>query len=104
MAASRYGRTTPIHAFLKFLGFILCLSVLGTIHTTIWAESKKGWDSLPDILDRINPPTFPDRDFVITDYGAIGDGVIDCHQSLEKAIFACTKADGDRVVVPEGVF
>ena len=93
MATSRHGRTIPIHVLLKFLSFILYLSVLDTIHTTTWAESKKGWDLLPDILNRINPPTFPDRDFVVTDYGAVGDDVIDC-----------TKAGGGRVVVPEGIF
>ncbi len=47
---------------------------------------------------------FPDRDFVVTNYGAVGDGVTDCNPAFKKAIAACTKAGGGRVVVPKGVF
>ena len=64
----------------------------------------EGWDLLPEILSRIVPPTFPDRDFKITDYGAVGDGVTDCNPAFKKAIAACTKAGGGRVVVPKGTF
>jgi hypothetical protein len=66
------------------------------------APAKTGWDLLPEILSRIVPPTFPDRDFNVTDYGAKGDGVTDCKAALKKAIAACTKAGGGRVVVPKG--
>jgi len=65
---------------------------------------KKGWDLPHEILNRIVPPTFPDRDFKVTDYGAVGDGVTDCNPAFEKAIAACTQAGGGRVVVPEGTF
>ena len=65
---------------------------------------REGWDLLPEILSRIVPPTFPDRDFKVTDYGAIGDGVTDCSPAFKKAIAACTKAGGGRVVVPKGTF
>jgi len=66
--------------------------------------AKTGWDLLPDILSRIVPPTFPDRDFLVTDYGAVGDGVTDCKAAFTKAIAACTKAGGGRVVVPKGTW
>jgi polygalacturonase len=68
------------------------------------AGQREGWDLLPDILSRIVPPTFPDRDFKVTDYGAVGDGVTDCREAFKKAIAACTKAGGGRVVVPKGTF
>ena len=67
------------------------------------AEAK-GWDELPEILSRIVPPTFPDRDFDITDYGAVGDGVADCNPAFKKAISACTKAGGGRVIIPGGIW
>ena len=41
---------------------------------------------------RIVPPTFPDRDFNVTDYGAVGNGVTDCHPAFQKAIAAYGKA------------
>jgi len=59
-----------------------------------------GWDQLPEILARIVPPQFPARDFVVTDYGAAGDGSTDCCPAFAAAIAACHKAGGGRVVVP----
>ncbi len=67
-------------------------------------EPPRGWDLLPEILSRIVPPTFADRDFVVTEYGAKGDGVFDCNPAFKKAIAACTKAGGGRVVVPRGTW
>lgn len=57
-----------------------------------------------EILARIVPPTFPARDFLVTDYGAVGDGKTDNRFALSAAIAACVKAGGGRVVVPKGEF
>ncbi len=65
---------------------------------------EEGWKMLPGILESIQPPVFPDKDFVITKYGAKGDGDTDCTQAFNKAIDACHAAGGGRVVVPEGVY
>jgi unsaturated rhamnogalacturonyl hydrolase len=59
---------------------------------------------VPAILARIKPPAFPARDFMITDYGAAGDGTTDCTEAIGKAIEACHAAHGGRVVVPPGTF
>ena len=62
------------------------------------------WDRFPALLARMKPPVFAKRDFDITKYGAVpGDG----HESTDaiaKAIDACTRAGGGRVVVPAGIF
>lgn len=63
-----------------------------------------GWDLVPEILARINPPTFPDRDFAITDYGAVGDASTDASEAIREAIKACADAGGGRVVVSEGTY
>ncbi len=68
------------------------------------ALATSGWDELPEILARIVPPAFPDRDFDVRDYGAKGDGETDCNPAFKKAIAACTKAGGGRVVVPGGTW
>jgi polygalacturonase len=47
---------------------------------------------------------FPGRDFDITGYGAAGDGAADCTQAFLRAIRACSRAGGGRVIVPQGVF
>lgn len=63
-----------------------------------------GWDLMPDILARITPPRFPDRDFDITRFGARDRGGADVSASIAKAIAACAAAGGGRVVVPPGRF
>ena len=60
------------------------------------------WEQADEIVRRIVVPTFPDRDFIITDFGAVPGGEILCTDALRKAVAACHKAGGGRVVVPEG--
>ena len=62
------------------------------------------WALASDILKRIKPPVFPKRDFEVTKYGAKGDGKFDNTEAFRKAIAACNKARGGRVVVPAGTF
>jgi polygalacturonase len=47
-------------------------------------------------------PVFPDRDFPLTDYGAISDGHTLNTLAFQKAVHACSDAGGGRVVVPAG--
>jgi polygalacturonase len=65
---------------------------------------EEGWNGMPGILKRISPPVFADKDFVITQYGAKGDGDFDCTEAFRKAIAACSEAGGGRVVVPAGTY
>jgi len=63
-----------------------------------------GWEQVSEIQSKINAPKFPDRDFKITDYGAVGDGQTDCTEAFKKAISDAQKAGGGRVVVEAGSF
>lgn len=67
-------------------------------------NSAKAWARLPKILKRIQPPKFPNRDFNVWEFGAEGDGVMDCTRAFAAAIDACSQAGGGRVVVPAGKF
>ncbi|HVS29864.1 MAG TPA: glycoside hydrolase family 28 protein [Thermoanaerobaculia bacterium] len=60
------------------------------------------WASLPHLLARIQAPTFPNRDFVITRYGARAGR--DATGAIRKAVEACSRAGGGRVVIPAGDF
>jgi polygalacturonase len=62
------------------------------------------WSRVPEILKRIKPPVFPKRDFALTKYGAKADGKFDNTEAFRKAIAACNKAGGGRVLVPAGTF
>src|SRR5947209_6392453 len=66
--------------------------------------APQAWSRVPDILARIVPPTFPAREFSITNYGAIDDGLTDNTKAFQSAIVACAEAGGGKVVVPAGVF
>lgn len=68
------------------------------------AATQDPWARADAIVRGIRVPRFPSRDFVITKYGAIGDGVASCTEAIRKAIAACRAAGGGRVVVPEGRF
>jgi polygalacturonase len=69
-----------------------------------FAGTPDPWAQVGEILQRIKPPVFPDREFAVTKFGAIGDNKFDCTEAFEKAIAACNKAGGGRVVVPAGEF
>jgi polygalacturonase len=78
---------------------------LTTLFATLLLHAEPAeWAQVPGILARIQPPVFPARDFVITNYGAVADGQADCTAAIGKAIDACVKAGGGRVVVPAGEF
>ncbi len=66
--------------------------------------SAAGWSGVPQFLARIRQPEFPDRDFDITQFGAVGDGTRDSSEAIRQAITACTQAGGGRVIVPSGIF
>jgi polygalacturonase len=62
------------------------------------------WATVKQIEANIKAPSFPDRTFLITDYGAVSDASTDCTAAIAKAIAACSNAGGGRVVVPAGKF
>ncbi len=66
--------------------------------------SPDPWDAVPQILRRIQPPVFPDKNFLITQFGALGNNKTDCTEAFQKAIADCHRAGGGRVVVPAGEF
>lgn len=47
---------------------------------------------------------FPAKDFNIRKYGAKADGKTVCTKAIAKAVSACNKAGGGRVVVPKGTW
>src|ERR1043165_3352088 len=84
---------------------LICLSILVmSVRIASAQGDASGWAQVPGILARIVPPTFPTNDFLITDYGAVGDGATDCTAAISNAIGACNTAGGGRVVVLPGSY
>ena len=78
----------------------------------VWTSGSAGsavaaaspWDDLPTILARITPPTFPNKTFDITAYGAKPGGTADASDAFKEAIAAANAAGGGQVLVPKGTF
>ncbi len=88
----------------KQQGWSLYLLIGLTLLLSVPSYAEQGWEQLPQILTQIVQPQFPERDFVITAYGAVGDGKVDNTVAFRAAIAACHQAGGGRVVVPAGVY
>jgi polygalacturonase len=67
-------------------------------------QAATAWARVPGILSNIKPPKFPNREFPVTRYGAVSDGVTDCTGAFRKAIDECSRAGGGIVEVSGGTF
>ena len=86
------------------------LTVLGLLLCTVSCTQKpdvmtEAFAQAEAIVAAIKQPVFPDKTFLITDYGAVeGDSTVLYHESINNAILACHNAGGGKVVVPQGTF
>ncbi|MFA6542200.1 MAG: glycoside hydrolase family 28 protein [Bacteroidota bacterium] len=67
-------------------------------------QAAVSWKTAEEIISRVVPPQFPSKEFIVTDFGAKGDGVTDCSQAFAEAITKCSSEGGGVVIVPEGKF
>lgn len=92
----------------SYFFFILALFSWITISATglkpIEDEIGLYTSNCPFEMEEIDVPQFPDKSFVITQYGAVGDGHTTNTQVFANVIKACADAGGGRVVVPPGIW
>jgi polygalacturonase len=62
------------------------------------------WDMAGQIRNAINLPVIPGQNFVITQFGAVGDGKTDCTRAIANTIATASAFGGGRVIVPPGVY
>lgn len=56
------------------------------------------------ILRTVHEPSIPAREFRVTSFGAVADGVTDAAGAFRSAIAACAAAGGGTVLVPSGTY
>lgn len=91
--------------------FLLVALIVGMSCNTSKNMAVKKWESssvplkeMEVLRKKIKVPEFPARDFKVTDFGAVADGKTLNTVSFTKAIEACNKAGGGRVVIPVGKY
>lgn len=85
---------------LLLLSLLLLLNACKSTQQT----TSDPWDQVASILRNIQVPAFPEKDFVVTEFGAVADGATDCLPAFKIAIEKCNAEGGGRVVVPAGTF
>lgn len=68
------------------------------------ASTDDAWQRAADIARNVKPPTFPDRGFVVTAFGADPEGRKPSTTAINQAIDRCSAEGGGRVIVPRGTY
>lgn len=86
------------------LGLVSAGAAGTALPTLLLAQQPDPWSRAAEIARAVRAPSFPARDFDVTTFGAVGDGVSLNTDAIAKAIAACHDAGGGRVVIPPGRF
>lgn len=84
---------------MKYFKYLL-IAFLMTLINNSFAQSN--WDKANEIVKQLNPVTFPDKEYFVTDFGAVGDHKTPCKEAFEKAITTCSDNGGGTIVVKAG--
>ncbi|HTU66768.1 MAG TPA: glycoside hydrolase family 28 protein [Steroidobacteraceae bacterium] len=96
---------TNRRTFMRGAGALATLPLIRTARAAYdEITPKEAWQRAADFVRYIKAPTFPDRVFDITKYGAVADGATLNTAAIAKAIAECAASGGGRVLVPKGRF
>lgn len=89
-----------------FISFILVFNVsyLFAQQTEIKEEIKKYTGNLPFSMSELTVPSFPENEFNIIDFGAVGNGITNNTEIFRKLIDSCSNSGGGKIIVPAGMW
>lgn len=91
---------------------VLKITVLSFFAGLLWAccgvstnsEFESYYEGVPFTTTPVERPQFPDYSVVVTDYGAVGDGMTDNTTAINRAIEEVSQRGGGRVIIPAGIW
>ncbi|GGH06234.1 glycoside hydrolase [Sphingobacterium alkalisoli] len=89
---------------LLYILILVIIGVQGKAQETVWTSVKQPLKEVKALKKQIVKPKFRNKDYSITDFGAVGDGTTKNTQAIADAIAKCHADGGGRVVVPKGIF
>lgn len=96
------------NSFKNVILFSCCLFVFMAFsqnkESKFWSSSREALKEMEQIKKSIKAPKFKNKEYLVTDFGAKGDGVTKNSEAFKKAIETCNKAGGGKVVIPAGNF
>lgn len=87
----------------------LVLTVLLLVNVGCGPEKRSAdqidpWKKAKEIVRQIHTPTIPDRSFLFSEYGGVGDGTSDNKKAFERIIDAIAEQGGGRILVEAGTY
>ncbi|TXD67572.1 glycoside hydrolase family 28 protein [Polaribacter glomeratus] len=81
----------------NIITYILCFIVCS------FSFSQNNWDKADEIINQLNPVnSFLNTSYLITDFGAKGDGKTPCKLAFDNAITTCSDNGGGTIIVTKG--
>ena len=87
-----------------FRFFLLAIAAFFTVSCGNHALSEGPYAGLPFEMPHVERPVIPARSVVLTDFGAVGDGVTLNTEAFAKAIDKLASQGGGILVVPAGIW
>ena len=92
---------------MKFCNSLIFLILSLPVTFSCQDEDKrlhKLYADLPFEMSVVKAPSIPSRAVVLTDFGAVGDGVTLCTDAFEKALNQLASSGGGSLIVPDGIW